>query len=52
MKIKVYSKAISFTSTLLNLCVKVHWWNMVKTLTEFRKNRLASPLREMLKLSN
>lgn len=48
MKVKIYSKAINFTSVLVNICVKAHWWDMVKTLTEFRKKQLALPLRKML----
>ena len=51
MKIKLYSQAINLTSFILNTCVKIKWWNMVKTITEFRKNYLAKPMREILKLN-
>ena len=52
MKVKLYSKAISFTSVLLNICIKNEWWRMVKKITEFRKTRLAPHMRDGLRLSN
>ena len=48
MRIKIYSRAISFTSIMLNACIKAEWWKMVKYLTEFRKNRLALPMRKLM----
>ena len=48
MKIKFYSKAINFTSLLLNVCIKAEWWKMAKSLTEFRKNHLALQMRKLM----
>jgi hypothetical protein len=48
MRIKIYSRAISFTSIILNACIKAQWWKMAKSLTEFRKNHLALPMRKLM----
>jgi hypothetical protein len=44
----MYSQAISFTSYLVNICIKAELWNMVNRITNFRKKYLAEPLRKKL----
>lgn len=51
MKIKFYSNAISFTSYVLNLCIRNGWWKSVDIILDFRKNFLAKEMRQMLSKS-
>ena len=48
MRIKIYSRAISFTSIMLNACIKAQWWKIAESLTKFRKNHLALPMRKLM----
>jgi hypothetical protein len=48
MKIKFYSSAISYTSLILNLCIRNGWWKMVDIMLKLRKNYLAKEMRQIL----
>jgi hypothetical protein len=45
MKAKVYTRFLNLTSVALNVCVKLHWWAVVKHIIEFRKKHIGTPLR-------
>jgi hypothetical protein len=48
MKLIVYNNFLNITSSLLNFCVRYQFWKMAKSLVEFRKRHIASPMRTEL----
>jgi hypothetical protein len=51
MKLKVYTRFLTITSTLLNFCVKYELWSTAKHLIEFRKHHIARTMRASLSQS-
>ena len=47
MKRLIYLRFFEFTYFLLNLCIRLHWWWMAKTLIDFRKTNIVGALRKM-----
>lgn len=45
MKKVLYLRFLEATSTMLNLCVRWHWWWAVKNLIEFRKKKIVGAIR-------
>jgi hypothetical protein len=33
---------------MLNACIKAQWWKIAESLTKFRKNHLAQPMRKLM----
>lgn len=48
MKLIIYTRFLTLTSFLLNLCVKYHLWNTAHSLIEFRKKHIARTMRGQL----
>lgn len=48
MKLIIYTRFLTITSFLLNLCVKYHFWSIAYRLIEFRKKHIAKTMRGQL----
>jgi hypothetical protein len=46
MKRVLYLRFLELTSSMLNICVRWHWWWAVKSLIKFRKKNIVAAIRK------
>jgi hypothetical protein len=48
MTLIIYTRFLTITSALLNICVRYHFWGLAYKLIEFRKKHIARTIKREL----